>query len=198
MRTEPAGRSAGEDDTFPRRRRIARVADQLFRRERQPGDFAFAAGAFVLSLALLALLPFQTTWAPRTAFFAQPGFWPGVAIAAMVLFSGGHLLGAWVSERQPGRRAELLTWLRALEFAGWFLAYVFLVPRLGYLPSSLLFACALTARMGYRGLRWQAAAALFAVVVVVVFKTGLGVNIPAGAVYDQLPGGLRSFAITYF
>jgi|GEM_PF-5204860 len=37
-----------------------------------------------------------------------------------------------------------------LEWAAWFLVDVWLVPIIGYLPMTLIFAPALTWRMGYR------------------------------------------------
>lgn len=157
------------------------------------------AGCFVaLSLTLLAFLPFQTHWAARTKLYLQPGFWPAVAIAAMVLFSAGHLLRTALCRPSPGTLRELGVWVRALEFVVWFLVYVLLVPLAGYLASTLAFSCALAWRAGYRTRTWMAIAALFGFAVVVVFKSILGVNIPAGQIYDLLPpGGFRSFVMTH-
>lgn len=170
----------------------------LFQRYARPGDLIFASAFMVLALLLLALLPVETTWAARTKLYQQPAFWPGVAILSMVLFAAGHLLGALVSTRRPGWQAELWAWLRSLEFAAWFLAYVWLVPQAGYLPSTVAFCCALAFRMGYRSWRWMGIAALFALTVVVVFKSFLQVKIPAGAVYDHLPDQVRTFVMINF
>lgn len=170
----------------------------LFRRYRRPGDLVFALGFFAFAVFLLVNLPMQVTWVDRTQIAAQPGFWPVIAVGAMALFSLLHLLGALVSDRIPGRLAETLYWLRSLEYAGWFLVYVALVPRLGYLLSSVLFASALTFRLGYRSVRGVAAAAVFAVAVVVIFKGLLQVKLPAGDIYRLLPPGeLRSFLMIY-
>lgn len=175
-----------------------RTLQDLFRRYRRPGDLVMALLSCAFALFLLASLPFQTDWVARTRLFAQPAFWPSVAVFAMVLFSGLHVIGALVSDRIPGRLAEVLHWLRALEYVGWFMAYVVLVPQLGYLPSTMLFTVALTLRAGYRGARWILAALVFALVVVVLFKGFLQVRIPAGALYDLLPpGAIRSFVMTY-
>ncbi|MFC2967784.1 tripartite tricarboxylate transporter TctB family protein [Acidimangrovimonas pyrenivorans] len=177
--------------------RIKTLQD-LFRRYRRPGDFVIAFLSFAFALFLAANLPFQTTWVARTKPVAQPAFWPAVAIGFMVLFSTLHMIGALVSERIPGRLAEVIQWLKALEYVAWFMAYVMLVPWLGYLPSTLLFTVTLTYRLGYRGWRWSALALLFGVVVVVLFKTLLHVKIPGGAAYELLPGAaLRSFFLTY-
>ncbi len=171
----------------------------LFKRYRRPGDFVFAAGFFALSAFLLFSLPGQTTWVDRTGFFSQPAFWPGVAVGGMALFSALHLVGSLVSERIPGRREEVLYWLRAVEYALWFLVFVAIVPWLGYLPGSVIFACALSWRVGYRRPRWMGIAALFAAAVVVIFKGFLQeVRIPAGEIYQLLPAGdLRTFLMIY-
>ncbi|MCV2869272.1 tripartite tricarboxylate transporter TctB family protein [Defluviimonas sp. WL0002] len=177
--------------------RIKTLQD-LFRRYRRPGDFVIAFLSFAFALFLAACLPFQITWVEGTALFAQPAFWPSVAIALMLVFSTLHMIGALVSERIPGRLAEVVQWIKAIEYGLWFMAYVFLVPVLGYLPATILFTVSLTFRLGYRGWKWSVMAALFAVVVVVLFKTFLHVKIPAGAAYDLLPAGsIRSFLLTY-
>ncbi|MWD29407.1 tripartite tricarboxylate transporter TctB family protein [Aquicoccus sp. SCR17] len=170
----------------------------LFRRYRRPGDFFIALLSFLFAIFLLLNLPTQAPWLPRVQTFAQPAFWPGVAVIAMVIFSFLHLLGAIVSERIPGRLAEVLEWFRALEFALWFMAYVWIVPVLGYLPATIAFTTLLSLRLGYRGWRWMLAAALFGTVVVLVFKGFLHVRIPAGDIYQYLPAGpARTFIMTY-
>ena len=177
--------------------RIKTLQD-LFKRYRRPGDFVIAAMSFAFALFLLASLPNQTTWVARTKLFAQPAFWPTVSVGAMVLFSAMHLSGALISDRIPGRREEVLHWIRALEYVAWFMAYVALVPLIGYLLSTILFCVALTARLGYRGWRWLVVAAIFGIAVVLLFKGFLQVKIPAGAIYDALPPGTaRTFIMTY-
>lgn len=171
---------------------------ELFKRYRRPGDLVFALAFFAFAVFLLFSLPFQTSWVERTALVAQPAFWPAVAVTAMALFSALHLAGAAISDRIPGRRAEVLYWLRSVEYALWFMAYVAIVPWAGYLPGSVLFAGALAWRVGYRSARWMAVSALFAVAVVLIFKSFLQVRIPAGALYRMLPPGeLRSFLMIY-
>lgn len=169
------------------------------RRAAGPGEVVFAAGFFGVSLILPLLLPFQTDWLPRTKLFVQPRFWPAVAIGAMLIFSGGHLLRALAAHPTGGAWQEIKGWLRPLEFALWFLAYVQLVPWAGYLLATILFCCALSWRLGYRSLRWMGLATLFALGTVLVFRSLLGVNIPSGAIYELLPpGGFRSFLMTRF
>ncbi|MBV7380007.1 tripartite tricarboxylate transporter TctB family protein [Maritimibacter dapengensis] len=170
----------------------------LFKRYRRPGDFVISLMSFVFALVLLATMPEQVEWVDGVALYAQPAFWPTVAVIAMVVFSGLHLFGAMVSERIRGRTQEILYWLRSLEFAVWFIAYVMVVPVIGYLPSTLLFTAALTFRLGYRNWRYFAGAAVFSVAVVVIFKGFLQVKIPAGDIYSLLPAGdFRLFAMIW-
>ncbi|MBE9637381.1 tripartite tricarboxylate transporter TctB family protein [Salipiger mangrovisoli] len=169
------------------------------RRVAGPGEVVFAAGFFGLSLLLLLLLPFQTDWLPSTKLVVQPRFWPAVAIGAMLVFSGGHLLRALAAHPAGGAWAEIKGWLRPLEFALWFLAYVLLVPWSGYLLATVAFTSSLSWRLGYRSARWVLVATFFALCVVLVFRSLLGVNIPSGALYELLPpGGFRSFLMTRF
>ncbi len=175
-----------------------KTLQDLFKRYRRPGDFVIAGLSVVFALFLAANLPFQTTWVARTKLFAQPAFWPTVAVSLMVAFSIMHLIGALVSERIPGRLQEVIAWVKATEFIFWFMGYVLLVPTLGYFPMTLAFCLLLTWRLGYRGRGWSFAAVAVAVVVVVLFKGVLQVKIPAGAIYEALPaGGLRSFVMVY-
>ena len=172
-----------------------KTLQDLFKRYRRPGDMVMAAGSFALALTLLMLLPYETVWVKKTKLFAQPIFWPAVSVGIMVVFSGLHFFGALVSERIPGRWQEVLYWLRSLEFAAWFMAYVLLVPVLGYLPATLILVPSLSWRMGYRSARMLGIGVLFAVLVVVTFKMVLSVKIPGGALYEHLPEALRGFFI---
>ena len=175
-----------------------KTLQDMFKRYRRPGDFFIALISLLFAVFLAINLPMQTTWVERTKLFAQPAFWPAVSVIAMVIFSGLHLAGALVSERIPGRLREVIEWVRAAEYAIWFMAYVAIVPFAGYLPASILFTVMLTLRLGYRGWRWMLAAVAVAVVVVVVFKGFLSVRIPSGAIYGVLPeGGFRTFVMTW-
>ena len=161
------------------------------------GQLLFALAFLALSLLLLMLLPWQTTWLAKSQLVAQPRFWPAVGLGGMVLLGGLHLY------RLPWRRNSRYDWWEArkwfvvLEFALWFMAYVLLVPVVGYLPATLAFVPALSWRMGYRSRLILVSSIVFAVVVVVMFKGFLSVKIPGGAVYEYLPGGLRRFFILY-
>lgn len=161
------------------------------------GQLVFALSIVAAALLLLALIGQQTAWVTNTKLFAQPRFWPGVAIGGMVLLGGLHLY------RLPWRRIsrddlrELRRWAQVLEFAVWFMGYVLLVPLIGYLPVTLVFVPLLSWRMGYRSPLILGISAVFAVAVVVLFKAFLSVKIPGAVLYEHLPGGLRSFFILY-
>ena len=109
-----------------------------------------------------------------------------------------HLLGSALSERIEGRWGEVLSWLAAFEYAGWFIAYAASVPYSGYLPTTVFFAVALAVRAGYRSARMLIAAVLSSIVIVVLFKAVLKVNLPSGLIYEALPDGLRQLMLTYF
>lgn len=162
------------------------------------GQLVFAFAFFVFSALLLLLIRDQTVWVEKTRLVAQPRFWPAIGLGAMTLLGALHLHRLpW---RQVTRRdwREVRKWASALEFAGWFMAYVLLVPVLGYLPVTLVFVPALSWRMGYRSRPMMAVSLGFAVGVVVLFKGFLGVRIPGAMIYEYLPGGLRSLFILYF
>lgn len=176
----------------------ARTLQDLFKRYRRPGDLIYSGICLAFSLFLLVNLSSQTTWAANTKLLAQPAFWPYAAVIAMVVFSTLHLISALMSEKLEGRWTEILFWLRSVEYAGWFMIYVIIVPQLGYLPTTILFAVALAYRLGYRSFKYLSSAAAFGAVVVIVFKSLLQVKVPGGAVYEYLPTALRSFFLTYF
>ncbi|WP_425039746.1 tripartite tricarboxylate transporter TctB family protein [Primorskyibacter sp. S187A] len=170
----------------------------LFKRYRRPGDIVFAWMALAVSLFLLSQLADQTAWRNGGKLFAQPRFWPAVSLGAMSCFAAFHLIGSAVSERISGRWQEVWLWIASLEYAGWFIVYAIAVPYAGYLPTTVVFAVALTLRTGYRRVTSLVAAAVSAFVIVLLFKTFLKVNLPSGLIYERLPDGLRQIMLTYF
>lgn len=174
-----------------------KTLQELFRRYRRPGDIVFAWVFFVLALILVSQIGAQSPWKGTRNLFSQPAFWPTVSLGLMAVFAGLHLVSSALSPRIPGRWAEVWQWVRALEFAGWFLVYVWLVPWLGYLPVTVLAALLLGLRMGYRGARPLLALMAMGAAIVVIFRGFLQVRIPAGAVYDHLPEGIRLIFLTY-
>ncbi|NKB54044.1 MAG: hypothetical protein GKR97_17840 [Rhizobiaceae bacterium] len=124
-----------------------------------------------------------------------------MAIVGMVIFGAGEMV---VSTRRFRSNAEgkipteLFVWLRAIEFAFWFLIYVMVVPVVGYLLSTIVFCVLLTWRLGYRSKAYLMSGALTGFAVVFIFKTCLSVKIPGGQIYEYLPDGLRNFMILNF
>lgn len=171
---------------------------QNLARTRVAGQTVFVIAALALALFLLSQITRQTAWVdPSKSFVAQPRFWPAVALAMMVLPLGLHL---WLMKRRRPNRSdwqEVRRWGETLEYAGWFMGYVFAVPWIGFLPMSILFAIGLAWRLGYRSLSTLIAAALFALSTVIVFKGFLGVKIPGARMYEWLPDGARSFALQF-
>lgn len=161
------------------------------------GQLVFALFFVVVSLLLISQIGTQTKWVEKSKFFAQPRFWPAIGLGGMVLLGGLHLyrLPWWHTTRYDWW--ETRKWATVFEYAGWFMAYVLLVPLIGYLPVTMVFVPVLAWRMGYRDRKMLTISIVFAVFVVLLFKAFLGVKIPGGALYEYLPGALRSFFILY-
>lgn len=170
---------------------------ELFKRYRRPGDLVFATLFLLISLFLVSQIGSQSPWRGSRDIFSQPAFWPTVSLGMMAFFSALHFLSSACSPRIPGRWAEVWQWVRTLEYAVWFLAYVWVVPLLGYLPTTVLAAILLALRAGYRRPRHLLALAVLGVVIVIAFRGFLQVRIPAGAVYEYLPASIRVFWLTY-
>ena len=177
----------------------------LFDIRRRPGDFLFAAASFLLALFLLIRLPDQTRWFNRVDFLLQPRFWPSVVLGALTLFSGLYLMQSWLARKDPSHLdtspapvGELLHWLRPLELALYFVVYAASIPWLGYLVSTVLFMPLLGLRTGIRSLPGLCLLAGLGVGIVLVFKTGLEVRMPPGAVYELFPPTVRNFLIRNF
>jgi len=178
---------------------VARIKtlQELFKRYRRPGDIVFAVLFLAFAVFLFLQLQDQTVWAKRTRWFAQPRFWPAVAVIGMLVFASLHFIGSLCSKRIPGRWREVAFWLQSVEFVLYFLIYVVLVPQIGYLPATLAFTIFLTVRVGEATPVNLVAAVGFSVAVVLIFRAFLQVKIPAGHIYEALPDGIRAFALTY-
>ena len=162
-------------------------------------EVVFAVASFLVAVVLAALWSSQTAWIEGQDWSRQPGLWPLIAVAGMLVFGAGELIACLIRNARNGGGdvgAELGLWLKALEYAGWFLVYVTLTPWIGYLPATMLFTTLLALRLGYRG-RALALAPLLSLGIVLMFKAGLSVRIPGGAVYDLFPQALRNFLVLY-
>ena len=201
-----SGQVAGNREVSPAASDDASGAEpRPFDARRRPGDFLFAAASFALALFLLIALPEQTRWFDRVDLLLQPRFWPALILGAFALCSGLHLMQSALARRAPNSldtspvpACELLRWLRPLEFALYFVLYAASIPWLGYLLSTLLFMPLLGLRTGIRSLSGLGLLAGIGAGIVLVFKTGLEVRMPPGAVYELFPPAARNFLIRNF
>lgn len=166
-------------------------------RERRPGDWVFAVLFLAVSIFLLSQIGAESKWIKGTKTFAQPMFWPAVSLFGMTVFAACHFFGAILSPRSDGRLEEVLFWARSIEYALWFMVYVWIVPTIGYLPSTIVFAILLSLRAGYRERKILIMAAVMAFAIVIVFKGFLSVKIPGGQLYEHLPDSIRNFMLLY-
>jgi len=168
---------------------------------RHRAEIVFGILSFAAALLLLTQIGTETSWLDGRPFVRQPAFWPTVAIVGMTVFGVFELWSAGRALRRGSAEEigpEVLKWFAALEYLAWFLAYVWVVPVLGYLPTTILFCAALAYRLGYRSRRALLAAVLTGIVTVVIFKTLLSVKIPGGLVYEYLPDAVRNVMILRF
>ncbi len=174
--------------------------DPLKRRSgqnRSRGDLYFASFFLAAALLLLSRIGTETSWVEGAQFFSQPRFWPAVSLLGMTSFALAYFLGSVCSGRDKEDFREVILWLRSIEYALWFMAYVLAVPLFGYLFCTVIFACALSWRAGYRDKRTFMIAGAISVIIVTIFKGLLSVKIPGGQLYEYFPDAMRSFMILY-
>lgn len=160
----------------------------------------FGVCTFLVAIFLASQLGVQAKFFDNMAIEKQPGLWSAIGIVGMLFFGFFQMLQFWFHRnglQAPGFVAEAMTWLRASEYALWFMLYVSLVPIVGYLPTTVGFLMLMTWRLGYRQRHYYLYAALAGLLIVLVFKSFLQVKIPGGALYEYLPTAVRSFAILY-
>lgn len=160
---------------------------------RPPGNLAFAVVFLGASIWLATHLGTEARWFSRATWFQQPALWPSIGLVGMVGFGAINLIACLRARRTSSEWGELLQWLRGLEFIGWYLAYAWAVPLIGYLPATILLMVLLVWRLGIATKPMMLWAVLFAIGVVVLFKSVLSVSIPGGQIYHLLPSGLRLF-----
>lgn len=168
---------------------------------------ALAAIFLAVSAGLLLFLGEATRAGSRTAdWWTRPALAPGVALAVLVvcnLLVLGRLaldlrrVPLTAAERAEGR-AAILGWLRPVEFLVYFVAYLYAIQHLGYVPATLVFVLGLLIRVGLRSPLWLLAGLAVVVALTLIFRVGLGVWMPAPDLYDLAPEGLRLILIRYF
>lgn len=160
----------------------------------------FAALTWVLAWLLLMLAPWQLQWQADRSWAQQPGLFSLVGVIGMVIFGTAEIWRLARSvQRWHGMSAwpELRVWWGSLEYAAWFMAYVFATPWLGYLLASVVFALGLTWRLGYRRRVHFGSALAVAVATVLVFKGGLSVKIAPAPWYQSLPEPLATWFMSH-
>lgn len=170
----------------------------VFPEGRRPGEMLFCTLMLVIGGLLIAAIGWQTTWLPGKGLAAQPRLWPSLALGGIVLFAALNWMLRSKVMRTPGRWREAFTWIRSLEYVGWYLLYVWSIPVIGYLLATIFFCIGLTLRLGYRQALALWSAFGFALFVVLFFKSAMNVKIPGGAIYDLAPESLRYFLLRYF
>ena len=162
---------------------------------------------FAASVAGLLLLPVATQSGPASAgWWTQPWLMPSIFLAIMAIANGLSLLKACrdyyaVPRHRDDTRAAVLAilgWFRPLEFYVYFLAYIFVLGRIGYFLSTLVFLLGLCLRTGLTSVRWLTRALLAAVALTAIFRWGLGVWFPPADLYELLPDGLRKVMTARF
>lgn len=149
------------------------------------------------SLFLAITFQAQVKWFGNLPLHAQPGLWALISVAGMVVSSAILAIRAFLRPGEAGAGSELFFWIKACEYLIWFMAYVFIVPWLGYLPSTLLFCVGLSYRLGYRKAKWLWSSAGIGLATVILFRAVLKVQVPGGMVYEYLPQPFSSFMLTY-
>lgn len=178
-------------------------AEEIFEHEHFPGDTFFALFFVVVSVFLLSQIGEQTKWVEGVEIMMQPRMWPLISLLGMLIFGLGNLFYSYKALKQQSKHTlfesrELINWLKPIEYACYFLIYVYLVPVLGYLLASILFFIFLCLRTGYWQPKMLLIGIVISVLIVLLFKTFLQVKIPGGQIYDWFPDHIRNFLISYF
>lgn len=160
-----------------------------------------------VSVALLAVIGQATRTGPASAgWWARPWFFPAVALSGLVLMNAITL---WreiadlrrsppsADEWHEARRA-ILGWFLPLEYLAYLAAYVWALGAIGYGPATLVFVMYLVWRAGLWGWRWGLAGLALVAFMLLVFRVGLGVWMPAPDLYDMFPREIRAILLRWF
>jgi len=154
-----------------------------------------------ISVALLVAIGWATKTGSTTAgWWTRPALAPGAALLILTGANIATLIRAMVDLRQNpltaderlDARAQFIGWLKPIEFLAYFAGYLGLLPHLGYVLATLVFILFLMLRVGLRSRGWLLAGAATALALMLIFRVGLGVWMPAPAFLDLAPEGVRS------
>ncbi|MEZ5796980.1 MAG: tripartite tricarboxylate transporter TctB family protein [Paracoccaceae bacterium] len=158
-----------------------------------------------ISTGLLAVIGVATK-ANAKGWWTQPWLMPAVALT---LLAGANLITLWraladlrqtpaTAQERAEARAALIGWLRPIEFLAYYAAYVWGIGHLGYFAATLVFVVFLLWRVGLATPRWMLAGLGLSLFMIGVFRFGLGVWMPAPALYDHFPDAMRNALIRWF
>jgi hypothetical protein len=170
-----------------------------------------AQGFIALIFALLAgglfvILPWATRPAPmHKGWWVEPSTWPTFTLSATIiaaLFQVVPWLKLGRADRFSSKFWKTCFWafgaLRpALGYSALFIVYLFAVDWLGFALSSFIFLQVVIWAAGLRSVAWRLKAAVFVILVVIVFRVGMGLWFPMAPLYETFfPGWfVRSIAI---
>ena len=170
-------------------------------------ELALSALFTVISVGLLAAIGWATRSGPATSgWWTAPALAPG---AALMLLSLANVQTVWSKLRalrnSPPNATEwaqfhhrLRMVARPLEFLAYFAVYLFALRHIGYGPATLIFILGLMLRVGLTSPKWLLTGVLTCAGLILIFRIGLGVWMPAPELYDLFPGALRSVLIRWF
>ena len=161
---------------------------------------------FLCSSTLLCLIGTATRTNARGGWWTQPWLMPSLALGVLVLTNAITLWReiADIRKHPPSQdekqaaRTAILGWLLPLEFLAYFGAYVWATQHTGYAVGTLLFVLFLSWRAGLRDKRWFLAGLGLVLFMVLVFRVGLGVWMPAPDYYDLFPKEIRTMWMRWF
>ncbi|MGL4281024.1 MAG: tripartite tricarboxylate transporter TctB family protein [Albidovulum sp.] len=160
-----------------------------------------------VSAVLLGLLFVATKQGSANAgWWTRPALAPGVALALLLLANFLSLFRALselraapaTAEEWADARAKVMGWLRPFEFLAYFAAYLWAIHGIGYVGATLAFVLWLLFRVGLRTPAWLLVGVALVAALVLIFRIGLGVWMPAPPLYDLFPEGVREILIRWF
>lgn len=160
----------------------------------------------VISSCLFAILTDATRSNARGGWWTQPWLMPALALGVLALSNVLTLARTLadlranplsLEERTEGL-AALWSWLKPLEFLIYFGGYVWIIQHTGYAVGTALYVALLLWRSGLTQLRWILSGIGLVVFMILVFRVGLGVWMPAPDFYDLFPKAIRSALMRWF
>ena len=149
--------------------------------------FALLAGLF------LALVPVATRSAPmQKGWWVEPSTWPIFTLSITFIAALVQAAPWWRAGRAAGFSSAF--WRKSIwafgalgpaaAYSAAFIAYLFAVDWLGFALSSFVFIQVVIWMAGLRSLAWKLKAAAFVVIVVLVFRVGMGLWFPMAPFYE--------------